>query len=363
MKRRENGRRKTRMAAATVTGVVVVAGALATGYTLTAKPEAAAGATEVPTRTVAVTRGTVSQRFRLAGTYGFDGSWSVLHRGAAGIVTGVTAAGSKVGRGGVLYRVEGRAVRLLYGDIPAYRDLNSWVSNGADVRQLERNLRALGMDPDHEMTVDTDFTAATAAAVKRLQKSWGVTRTGELSLGSTVFLPGAIRVSQVAAPVGTTAGPEQAVLSVTTTKRVVTADLAADRQNQIKTGDKVTVTLPGARQAEGRVLRVGRVATAPADDDGNAQPATVEVVLGIDVPAGAPDFDQAPVQINLATAVHRDVLTIPVSALLARPGNGYRVRLASGAYADVEPGLYDDSAGLVEVTGLTEGDRVEVPGR
>ena len=66
-------------------------------------------------------------------------------------------------------------------------------------------------------------------------------------------------------------------------------------------------------------------------------------------------------QINLATAVHRDVLTVPVSALLARPGSGYRVRLASGAYADVEPGLFDDSNGLVEVTGLNEGDRVEVP--
>ncbi|MDI6101062.1 peptidoglycan-binding protein [Actinoplanes sp. NEAU-A12] len=354
-------RRATRVAAATVTGVVVVAGALATGYTLTAQPEAAAGATEVPTRTVAVTRGTVSQRFRLAGTYGFDGSYSVLHRGDAGILTGVTAAGSTVSRGGVLYRVGGRAVRLLYGDIPAYRDLNSSVTDGADVRQLERNLRALGMDPDHEMTVDTDFTAATAAAVRRLQKSWGVTRTGALPLGSMVFLPGEIRVSEVKAPAGTTAGPEQAVLAGTTTKRVVTANLTAERQNQIKAGDKVTVTLPGSRQAEGEVLRVGRVATAPADGDGTSQPATVDVVLGIQVPAGAPDFDQAPVQINLATAVRRDVLTVPVSALLARPGSGYRVRLASGGYADVEPGLYDDATGLVEVTGLSEGDRVEVP--
>lgn len=350
-----------RVAAATVTGVVVVAGALGTGHTLTAEPEAAAGAGEVPTRAVAVIRGTVSQRIRLAGTYGFDGSYAVLHRGAAGILTGVTTAGSTVGRGGVLYRVDGRAVRLLYGDIPAYRDLNGSVTDGEDVRQLERNLRALGMDPGRRMTVDTDFTAATAAAVRRLQKKWGVSRTGELSLGSVVFLSGQIRISEVKAPVGTTAGPEQAVLAATGTKRVVTAELAADRQNQVKAGDRVTVTLPGTRQAEGEVLRVGRVATAPAVEDGKALPATVDVVLGIEVPDGAPDFDQAPVQINLATTVHGDVLTVPVSALLARPGGGYRVRLAAGGYADVDPGLFDDATGMVEVSGLDEGDRVGVP--
>jgi hypothetical protein len=173
-----------------------------------------------------------------------------------------------------------------------------------------------------------------------------------------VFLPGTIRVTKVNASAGAGVGPDQPVLSATTTERVVTADLTADRQNQLKAGEAVTVTLPGPTEVTGRVVRIGRVATAAKETD----PATVGVVIRITVPAGAPDLDQAPVQVTLATAEHRGVLTVPVSALLARPGSGYRVRLATGSYADVQPGLFDDATGLVEVTGgVHEGDRVEVP--
>jgi peptidoglycan hydrolase-like protein with peptidoglycan-binding domain len=355
-------RRRSRLIAGSLTGVVVAAGVLVTGWTLTAEPEAAAGATEVPTETAEVTRGSVSQRFRLSGTYGFDGTYSVVHRGPAGVLTGIAAAGARVARGGVLYRVDGTAVRLLYGDIPAYRDLNLWTTDGEDVRQLERNLRALGMDPGHEMTVDTDFTAATAAAVKRLQKKWGVTRTGSLTLGTVVFLSGEIRDGGTTASVGAGAGPDQPVLTGTSTRRVVTAAVTAERQNQLKPGDEVTFTLPGGIKAKGAVVRVGKVATAATDGEGNPQQATVDVTMSIEVPAGSPDYDQASVQVSLATAVREKVLTVPVSALLARPGGGYRVKLASGTYVDVEPGLFDEVTGLVEVSGAVQaGDRVEVP--
>ncbi|BEL02181.1 peptidoglycan-binding protein [Actinoplanes sichuanensis] len=355
-------RRTGRLIAGSLTGVVVAAGVLVTGWTLTAEPEAAAGATEVPTGTAEVIRGSVSQRFRLSGTYGFDGTYSAVHRGPAGVLTGIAATGSRVARGGVLYRVDGSAVRLLYGDVPAYRDLNLWTTDGEDVHQLERNLRALGMDPDHEMTIDDDFTAATAAAVRRLQKRWGVTRTGGLTLGSVVFLTGEIRVSAATASVGTGTHPDQPVLTGTSTRRVVTAQVSAERQNQLKAGDQVTVTLPGGIKTKGRVVRVGKVATSATDGEGAPQQATVDVTMSIEVPAGSPDYDQAAVQISLATAVREKVLTVPVSALLARPGGGYRVKLATGAYADVEPGLFDEVTGLVEVTGgVNAGDRVEVP--
>ena len=54
------------------------------------------------------------------------------------------------------------------------------------------------------------------------------------------------------------------------------------------------------------------------------------------------------------------------TALLAKVGGGYQVRAMSATGArlvDVEPGLYDDTAGTVEVgsAGLTEGLIVEVP--
>jgi peptidoglycan hydrolase-like protein with peptidoglycan-binding domain len=360
-----HGKRRTlRVVTGSVTGVAVVAGVLVTGYTLTARPQAPASASDVPTRTVPVTRGTVSQRSRLSGTYGFAGSYSVIHQGSGGILTGTAAAGTIIGRGGVLYRVDGAAVHLFFGSTPAHRDFALGMADGPDVAQLESNLRALGLDPDHDITVDNHFSSATATAIRKLQKKWGLSwenRTGRLTFGTVVFLSGKIRVSKVDGTVGTSVHADQPVLTATGTGRVVSASLAANQQGQVKAGDKVTVTLPGTKPIEGTVVRVGKVATSDSDDNGNAKPATVELVIRIVVPKGAPDLDQATVQVMLASVVRNKVLIVPVSALLASPSGGYRVRLGSGAYADVKPGVYDDSTGNVEVTGVDEGDRVEVP--
>jgi hypothetical protein len=67
--------------------------------------------------------------------------------------------------------------------------------------------------------------------------------------------------------------------------------------------------------------------------------------------------------VEITTAEHVNVLTVPVTALLARPGGGYQVRLASGGYLPVQPGLFDDATGTVEVSGpgLSDGLRVQVP--
>jgi hypothetical protein len=176
------------------------------------------------------------------------------------------------------------------------------------------------------------------------------------------FLAGEVRLAAAKIEVGGSVGPDQPVLTGTTTRQVVTADLTADRQNQIKAGDKVSVTVPGSGAVDGVVLRVGTVATSVTGDNGEPGPATVQVVMRIAAPKGSA-LDQASVQVNLATSQRRGVLIVPVSALLASPGSsGYRVRLSSGAYVDVEPGLYDDASGMVEVSGgLAEGDQVEVP--
>jgi hypothetical protein len=63
------------------------------------------------------------------------------------------------------------------------------------------------------------------------------------------------------------------------------------------------------------------------------------------------------------------VLTVPVTALLARHGGGYELAVlgagagAAGRRVAVEAGLYDEVTGRIEVegAGLAEGDRVQVP--
>lgn len=355
-----------RRVAGAATVAVLGAAAVAVGSAVVSEPRAATSTAQVPTGTATVTRGTVTQRVLIQGILGFDGSYQIVNKAAAGTLTEAPAPGAVVRRGGVLYKVDNHPVRVLYGAVPAYRGFASGMTNGPDVRQLEENLVALGQDPSHQITVDTRFSAATARAIRRWQASWGLPaaqRTGALSIGQVVFQPGALRVGTVQAAVGTAVGPGAPVLSATSTDRVVTAQLNTDRQGMIQVNDKVQVSLGDGKPVEGSVVRIGRVASAPSQQDGGDQgPLTVPVTIRATLPAEAADLDQAPVQVAITTNEHPDVLLVPVTALLARPGGGYQVRLATGGFVQVAPGLFDESAGTVEVTGdLTAGDRVEVP--
>jgi hypothetical protein len=361
-------RRRGRAAGAAVVAVVLAVAAVGVGYAVTARPRADAGtAPSVQTTVAVVTRGTIIERVQVAGTLGYDGGYPVVHHAAPGILTAAADPGATVSRGGTLYAVDNQPVRLLYGAVPAYRAFASGMTDGPDVAELEANLVALGMDADHAITVDNHFSAATAAAIRRWQAAWGLPagqRTGALEPGRVVFLPDAVRISELQAALGGTLGPGGPVLTASSTSRVVTAQVTTDRQALVHVGDQVQVTVPGAAPIAGTVIRVGRVATAPpAQGSGGppAGPATIPVTISVQLPPGASDLDQAPAQVAIASARHTGVLLVPVTALLARPGGGYQVRLVDGRFVQVQPGLFDDSLGLVEVSGLTDGQQVEVP--
>jgi hypothetical protein len=354
-----------RRAIAGAVSVAVLAGAaLLVAHAVTARPRPAASTAAVPTGTAEVTRGTVTQWLRINGTYGFDGDYSVVHQGPPGILTEAAEPGSTVERGEVLYTVDNQDVRLLYGSLPAYREFAPGMTDGRDVLQLERNLAALGLSPG---LVDQRFTAATGTAIRRWQASWGAPaarRTGRLPRGHVVFLPVALRIGRVTPTVGTAVGANEPVLAATSTSRVVRSQVSADRQASVEVGDEVLVVLPTAGQVSGKVVRTSPVATVadPQREDGPPGPATIAVVIGVTVPAGTPDLDQASVLVSIASGKRENVLLVPVAALLARPGGGYRVRLASGDYVEVRPGLFDEATGKVEVTGaVNPGDLVEVP--
>ncbi len=363
-------RGKGRSAGGLAAAVVLAAAALGIGYAVTDRPRADAGtAPVVRTATAPVVRGTVTERVQVAGTLGYDGAYPVVHQGTPGVLTAVPEPGATVSRGGILYAVDNQPVRLLYGTVPAYRGFATGMTDGPDVAELEANLVTLGMDADHTVTVDNHFSAATAAAIRRWQAAWGLPasgRTGTLPTGGLVFLPDAVRISQVQAVAGGAVGPNAAVLTATGTTRVVTVQITTDRQALVHVGDQVQVTMAGATPFAGTVARVGRVASAPPAPTGPgggqaAGPATVPVTIGVRLPPGGPDLDQAPVQVAIASARHADVLLVPVTALLARPSGGYQVRLAGGGFVQVQPGLFDDGTGLVEVTGVQPGQQVEVP--
>jgi peptidoglycan hydrolase-like protein with peptidoglycan-binding domain len=350
-----------------VAAAAFLAAAGVIGWAVTRAPAAAPIVSpQVRTTTAPVSRGDVTARVQVGGVLGFDKAYTVVHLMPGGVVTAMPRPGTSVIRGADLYAVAGVPVVLLYGATPAYRDFTRGMTDGADVLELEQNLVALGMDPGHGITVDRHFSGATESAIRRWQAARGLPaglRTGRLPLGQVVFLPSAIRIGQALVEVGASAGPGVAVLAATTTARVVRVALSADRQTMVHPGDPVRVTIPGMAPVAGKVREISTVATPPSQGSGQA---TVPLVITVTMPAGAPVLDQAPVQVAITGDQRHNVLVVPVTSLLAAPSGGYQVAIVDDTgrhLITVEPGLFDEAAGTVEVTGdgLVEGVRVEVP--
>ena len=320
----------------------------------TASPDPAALDADV--RTATVERRAMQTSAELDGTLAYEGG-SAVAAGSAGTVTRVPDVGDVIERGDVLYELDGTVrPRLLYGDRPLWRPLGPGMANGADVEQLERNLKALGY-ASRKMDVDRDWDRWTTRAVKNWQKANGERRDGTLDGSDLAFLPGAVRVADVAAEVGTSVGPGTPVLDTTTAGRVVTLDLSASRQDLVARGQAVTIELPDGTETAGTVREVGRVATVAQDGT-----TTVPVTIDIDDPSGLPALDAAPVVVYVVTDRREDVLAVPVNALVALLEGGYAVEVVgddgSRGYVRVETGLFED--GLVEISGdgLDAGDTV-----
>ncbi|MGI8412760.1 MAG: peptidoglycan-binding domain-containing protein [Solirubrobacteraceae bacterium] len=80
------------------------------------------------------------------------------------------------------------------------------MGDGFDVQELKQNLVALGFDPNHQITINQTFDAATTTAVDRWQASHGATQTGTVTLGQIVFLPGPERITTINTVLGSTGG-------------------------------------------------------------------------------------------------------------------------------------------------------------
>ena len=371
-----------------------------------------------------------------------------------GTITWLPAVGQVIKPGQVLYRCNGAPVILMDGATPAYRNLRDADSDGEDILQLNRNLVALGFNPDG-IGINDVWQPATTAGVEAFQESLGQPQTGELKLGQIAFLPHDRVISAVDASLGSTgsgasrpgttgpqfvslteprhekrqrgstaktlaalrarlraqaaqlrreqaklkaeqaaaragnlassppsnppsnrggspgasnpgageAGAGSPVLQTTSTRLVVTVALDATKQSEARVGEKVTVELPNGDTVKARISTVSAVAQIPsASGDGGggggggnggngSGGATIPVTIalrGRRAPAG---LDQAAVSVRFARAVANDVLSVPVTALLATAGEGYAVQEATAPHTliPVTTGLF--AAGYVEIAG------------
>lgn len=331
-------------------------------------PAAAAGAPAANTEKVV--KGALSAHVSGTGTLTYrarpDGSPYVVVNQANGVYTQLPEGGSRVGCGGVLYRVDDRPVLLLCGTVPAYRALRVGV-RGPDVRQLNHNLHQLRADADAHVRIDPGdrhFTSKTEQALRILQRRKGVGVTGGLATRDAVFLPEAVQIAKITGQVGGSARPGAPVLSATSDKLHVRVDLDAAQQAEVNKGDRVQITLPGNTPVRGRVSGFGRV--AQAEQGSQPAAATIPTFIDLDDPGKAGRLDQAPVEVDITTNGVDDALSVPIVALVGKTGGGFAVEVVrAGGRRDliaVKLGLFDTGGGRVQAEGaLRAGDAVVVP--
>ncbi|MGV9288169.1 peptidoglycan-binding protein [Streptomyces sp. NPDC003719] len=395
------GRRTALIAsAAVVVAVVAVVGALGLGGGGDEGP----GAPPRSGSLVAVARTTLTERTQVDGELGY-GTELPLPVKADGTVTQLPQQGATVGRGEELLRVDDRPVVLLYGTLPMYRSLGQEEPDdrgagqddavgqdqdqggrgsggeqptgeagsagvrpapremrGMDVMQFETNLAALGYTG---FTVDETFTAGTADAVRRWQRSLGVEETGTVGVGDVIYSAGRVRIGRAGVRPGAAVG-ENALTYTDTARKVVVDASAADAAWAVR-GASVTVRLPTGTSVPGTVAAIGGQASPAGGEGGDGgeggagQPATVPVTVTLRDQKALGRLESGPVTVEYVGREVKDVLAVPVSALVALAEGGHGLETGDGRFVAVRTGLFAD--GKVEVSGpaVREGMKVRIP--
>ncbi|GIH19143.1 efflux RND transporter periplasmic adaptor subunit [Rugosimonospora africana] len=355
-------RRRRRRTGPAVVGVVAVlaigaGAAAATGTGLPRRETSGQTHSDLPPATAKVTRQTLVDTQTESGDLGY-GDDSTLSGRLGGTVTALPAAGATLARGQAAYRVDNTPVVLLYGSLPAYRAL-ALGTKGADVKQFERNLYALGY---RGFTVDDTYSAATVAAVKQWQGKLGLPKSGVVELGRVIYTAGPVRVDARKAALGDQAQPGGAVLTYTGTSRMVTVELEVTDERLAVKGAAVTVELPDGKTVAGKIVDTQTV-IEPAS--GNEAASTkIKVSVTVDDDKALAGLNQAIMNVDFTASRRENVLTVPVTSLLALAEGGYGVQVVEGGTTKVvavQTGLF--ASGRVEVTGegLTEGMTVGIP--
>jgi hypothetical protein len=145
-----------------------------------------------------------------------SGSPATVAASARGTITRTAEIGDVIVAGDLLAEIDGAPVVALYGAVPQFRALSEDVDDGADIRQLEENLVALGHDPDGTVTVDDEFTHNTGLMVTRWEESLGFEEPDDVvDAGQIAFIAGPSEVASTTA-VGSQAAQGQPLLTTVT---------------------------------------------------------------------------------------------------------------------------------------------------
>jgi peptidoglycan hydrolase-like protein with peptidoglycan-binding domain len=376
-------RRRRRRAVISVVAVVVVGAAVAATVLIStssgADTSSSSSTVNKGESTAKVIRGDISSTDTVASTLSYASTRPLLNQ-ASGVLTSEPDAGSVIDRGGVIYRVDDQPVVLMFGDVPAYREMSTSSTAGPDVAELKLNLIALGYGSG--LTADDSYDSSTKAAVEKFQTAVGLTSDGIVHFGQVLFAPSAIRVADAKVDVGSAVQAGTQVLDLTATTKSVTAGLSADDANVAQVGTSVQVQLPNGKTVGGKVTGLA-AASSSSSGSGGGQSGTssggggggggagggsdvaFNATIVLDNEADAAAYDNTSVNVLIATQSAQDVLQVPVTALVALAEGGYAVEVVepSGTthLVAVKPGIYSDTNVQVSSDELREGDTVVVP--
>ncbi len=312
-------------------------------------------ASALPPATAKVTKATLTQTQTVGGILSYGEPAPLITHLTDGTITWMPAPGDVVKLGQPVFAVNGVPVALIHGTVPLYRDLWDGLT-GPDVQQLEQSLYDLGYV---DIVVDGAYDYATTSAVWLWQESLGLEPTGWVGLHQVAVAPGDIRVAMQGLTPGSQLGgdPNQAVLTYSGTTQVVSVPLDVALQHLVAEGDAATVTLPNGKKVDGTVERISTVAVTIEDKQ------VLPMVVAVDDQKALSGFDAAPVTLEVVSGERKDVLTVPITALVALQGGGYGVQAVANnavSYVAVETGMFAN--GLVEVSGegISEGITVGV---
>ena len=141
----------------------------------------------------------------------------------------------------------------------------------------------------------------------------------------------------------------------------MTVDLSASSQSEAVLGEHVTVEMPDGSYVDGVITGVSPVAqsssssgtgaAASGSGSSSSSSATIPVTVALSGRHTGAGLDDASVSVNFAEAVANNVLSVPVTALLATSGGNYAVQEAAAPHklVPVTTGLF--AAGYVQISG------------
>jgi Putative peptidoglycan binding domain len=170
---------------------------------------------------------------------------------------------------------------------------------------------------------------------------------------------------------GSGSGTAEAILDTTSTQEVVTVQLDATKQTEAVVGEPVTVEMPDGTTVNGKITEVSPVAQnssgsgsgsgsggsgsgsggSSGGSGSSGASATIPVTITLTGHEHVNGLDQAAVSVNFEQQKANNVLSVPVTALIATAGGGYAVQeaLAPHRLLPVTPGLF--AAGYVQISG------------